>query len=364
MAEMHLEKRMRPRDAPDTCAEPDAAEVEAPDQLHQDDVPVTVMQLISTTEASDFDTFLHELKDTYHENAIATIESLTREQSSCPAWLQYRRGVATSTCCHSFKTRAKSLSTEERPHNVCGLVKAVLKQKTFQSADMKRGLRDEPTAAKKYVEVQQKRGHIVTLRTSGLVFWSKLPVMACSPDRIVTFKCSCCEGKIAVLEIKCPRKLQNSLKCPKKLQNRHPKATMKPLKCPEELENSVSKATPRPLKCLEELENSLSKATGLQPLKCPEELQNSLSKATMKPLKCPEELQNSLSKATAKPLFYTQVQVQMGILGIGHCDFFVYESSTVWKLLPISFNKDYFDECVQSITQMYREYIFTALRSA
>ncbi|KAM7303491.1 hypothetical protein ISCGN_013447 [Ixodes scapularis] len=154
--------------------------------------------------------------------------------------------------------------------------------------------------------------------------------------RIVTFKCSCCEGKIAVLEIKCPRKLQNSLKCPKKLQN------------------SLSKATPRPLKCPEELQNSLSKATA-KPLKCPEELQNSLSKATAKPLKCPEKLQNSLSKTTAKPLFYTQVQVQMGILGIDHCKFFVYESSTVWKLLPISFNKGYFDECVQSITQLYRE---------
>lgn len=44
------------------------------------------------------------------------------------------------------------------------------------------------------------------------------------------------------------------------------------------------------------------------------------------------------------------------------CDFFVYESEKVEKLLLLFFfNKNYLDECVQSVAQLYTEYMFTAL---
>lgn len=254
--------------------------MEGPDRMH-DDLPPTLMQLVSTTEDDVFDVFLQKLKETYDENALATIENLTREQSRCSAWQEYRKGVATSTTCHSFKTRAKNLSKEQRPHNLCGLLKTLLRQRTFQSASMRRGLEDEATAAEKYVECQLKEGHIARVRTSGLVFWDQFPVMACSPDRIVTFECLCCEGRTVVLEIKCP-----------------------------------------------------------------------------------EKLGNCFSKENAKPHFYTQVQVQMGILGMKECDFFVYESAEVFKLLTIPFCKNYFDECVECVRDLYKEYIFIALRAA
>lgn len=87
-------------------------------------------------------------------------------------------------------------------------------------------------------------------------------------------------------------------------------------------------------------------------------------KTSMLEIKCPQKISNAFSKENPKPAYLTQIQVQMGVLGIHSCDFFVYESADVWKLLHVAFDKEYFEQCCTSVRLIYSEYLFTALRAS
>ncbi|KAG0417186.1 hypothetical protein HPB47_005822, partial [Ixodes persulcatus] len=153
---------------------------------------------------------LEQLKRIMTREAIAEIERLTRAQASSSHWMLYRRGMATASICRGFFTRAKSLKTQPRPHNLRGLLDKVLQVSTFQSASMKRGQQKEGTAKEKYLSKLVTDGHCPRIENSGLVIWEQMPIMGGSPDGIVVFECECCRGKRVLLEVKCPEVLQNS----------------------------------------------------------------------------------------------------------------------------------------------------------
>lgn len=188
--------------------------------------------------------------------------------------------MATSTLVHSFKTKARKLKTEPRPHNLSGLYKAIMRQSHFQSSAMQKGIEKEGEAREVYRAVMAADGHDVEVCKTGLVIWQQFPLMGCSPDGIVAFKCECCRARQTLLEIKCPVKVANSF-----------------------------------------------------------------------------------SKDKPKPDYMTQMQVQMGIVGIPTCDFFVYESPDVWRLLTVTFDEALFKECYNAVKFIYTDYLFDAIRA-
>ncbi|KAM7303375.1 uncharacterized protein ISCGN_013336 [Ixodes scapularis] len=254
----------------------------APTAAEEPPVPglPTLTRLIATTAAPSFDAFVEEIRATFSADVCAVIEERTREQSLSEDWLRQRIGMATSTVCHSFKTRAAKCETEQMPHNMGPLLKAVLRTSTYQSAAMQRGLSMEGTARDKYVSVVKSRGHACTVEDRGLLIWNEFPVMGCSVDGLVTFTCACCKGEKRILEIKCL--------------------------------NTVKKA---------------------------------------------------FSKDKPTPLFYTQVQVQMGITNIPVCDFFVYKSPEDWRALTVPFDAAHFLKCSAAVHTLYDKYIFDTLKN-
>ncbi|KAG0417185.1 hypothetical protein HPB47_005821 [Ixodes persulcatus] len=172
--------------------------------------PRSLLEALQDLPEEERENLLEQLKRIMTREAIAEIERLTRAQASSSHWMLYRRGMATASICRGFFTRAKSLKTQPRPHNLRGLLDKVLQVSTFQSASMKRGQQKEGTAKEKYLSKLVTDGHCPRIENSGLVIWEQMPIMGGSPDGIVVFECECCRGKRVLLEVKCPEVLQNS----------------------------------------------------------------------------------------------------------------------------------------------------------
>ncbi|XP_064461561.1 uncharacterized protein LOC135371436 isoform X1 [Ornithodoros turicata] len=188
----------------------DKDSTEHPSKQPAPSLPPTMSELLSATEHTQFCSFLEDISIIYDENAISRIERVTREQSFCSSWKEYRRGMATSSNLHAFLTKARKLTKEPRPHNLGSIVSNALRYTTYQSPCMKNGIEKEADARRRYIEVLQSQGHIVEVSQSGFMISQQCPVMGCSPDGIVNFHCRCCEGVQKVLEIKCPQKIENS----------------------------------------------------------------------------------------------------------------------------------------------------------
>ncbi|CAN7940741.1 unnamed protein product [Ixodes hexagonus] len=224
------------------------------------------------------------LKRVVTKDVIAEIERRTRAQAAEPEWMLYRRGMATASICHSFRTWAASIkrpATHPRPHNVGGLLDQVLRLNTFQSASMKRGQETKGVAKVKYLKVITEDGHCARIDNMGFMIWEEMPLLGCSPDGIVMYKCQCCLGRRTLLEVKCPNVVRNSFR-----------------------------------------------KNGEDPISS----------------------------------YYTQTQIGMGVTGTDSCDYFVYQSEKVWKLVNIKFNRKCFHEYVEAVRFIYLEYLFRALR--
>lgn len=276
---MHTKKKVRLE--PDTSTQPCTSTQETLNAVPAEPQrPPAVLDLMRKTKKVDFGAFLEEARECYDENTIDDIQRFTIRQSQSEDWFNCRRGMATSTLVHSFKTKAKKLKTEPRPHNINGLYKAIMRQSRFKSAAMQKGIEREAEAREMYGVVMVADGHEAVVSETGLIIWKKFPLIGCSPDRIVNFKCQCCRARKTLLEIKCPVKVTNSF-----------------------------------------------------------------------------------SKDNPKPEYGTQMQVQMGVVGISICDFFVYESPHVWRFLTVPFDEARFQECCEAVKSIYSEYLFDALRT-
>lgn len=246
--------------------------------------PPNLLEVLRRMPEEELQNVLTVLKRVLTKDVIAEIERRTKAQSAEPEWMLYRKGMATASICHSFRTWVASVkkpAIHPRPHNVGGLLDLVLRLNTYQSASMKRGQENEGKAKLKYLNVLTKDGHCARIDNMGFMVWEEMPFLGCSPDGIVTYKCQCCPGRRNLLEVKCPNVLSNSF-----LKN------------------------------------------GKDPKSCN----------------------------------YTQTQIGMGVTGTDSCDYFVYESDTVWKLVNIKFSQKYFDECVEAVRFIYLEYLFRALK--
>ncbi|KAG0432833.1 hypothetical protein HPB47_020461, partial [Ixodes persulcatus] len=144
----------------------------------------TLTDLLRTTDKDDFDSFVDDLREIFTDDVIDSVEKSTRAQSSSRDWYLHRRARVTSTVCHSFKTRAKDIDEEPRPHGMRGLLSAISCMSTVQTPAMKEGKDKEPEAIALYMSLLTADGHCPVLENRGFVIWKDFPVMGCSPDGV------------------------------------------------------------------------------------------------------------------------------------------------------------------------------------
>ncbi|CAN8013128.1 unnamed protein product [Ixodes persulcatus] len=177
--------------------------------------PRSLLKVLRRMPEEELQNVLTVLKRVLTKDVIAEIERRTKAQAAEPEWMLYRKGMATASICHSFRTWAESVkkpAIHPRPHNVGGLLNQVLRLNTFQSASMKRGQENEGTAKLKYLNVLTKDGHCARIDNMGFMVREEIPFLGCSPDGIVTYICQCCPGRRNLLEVKCPNVVSNSFR--------------------------------------------------------------------------------------------------------------------------------------------------------
>ncbi|KAG0423351.1 hypothetical protein HPB47_000867 [Ixodes persulcatus] len=79
-------------------------------------------------------------------------------------------------------------------------------------------------------------------------------------------------------------------------------------------------------------------------------------------IKCLNAVKNAFSKDKPTPLFYTQMQVQMGITNIPVCDFFVYKTPEEWRAVTVSFVAGHFLKCSAAVHTLYDKYISNTMK--
>ena len=123
------------------------------------------------------------------------IEKITRAQSACKEWYQFRAVRATAS-----RMKAVCSTPLERPSP--SLVKTITlcyPHTTKLSTHATRwGCDHEPRALQRYCEVSQTTH--TSFKDSGLIINTNMPYKGASPDSVVS--CDCCG--IGVVEVKCP----------------------------------------------------------------------------------------------------------------------------------------------------------------
>ncbi|XP_064473186.1 uncharacterized protein LOC135387904 [Ornithodoros turicata] len=177
-------------------------------QTHHAPLPRTIKEVVrhlyeaqqkDGTTAVDIGAIYSQLKDLYTDDDLSAIEELTRQQSACKLWKNYRIGLITASISYSVYTRVRTLQTKCGPHDVRSLLKTIMRTQTVQTPAMKRGLQLECTAKKQYLNQQSNHGDL-EIKECGLFILKDYPFIAATPDGLV--KCKCCAPR--TLEIKCP----------------------------------------------------------------------------------------------------------------------------------------------------------------
>ena len=126
-----------------------------------------------------------------------SLEALTRGQSNCKLWFQYRIGRITAS-------KFKDVIHTEAKHPSQSLIRRICYPESFKFKTQATswGLEHEKTALKEYCAKTQRSHSCFTLSESGLVVNPLYPHLGATPDGVV--QCACC-GK-GVVEVKCPFK--------------------------------------------------------------------------------------------------------------------------------------------------------------
>ncbi|XP_049267370.1 uncharacterized protein LOC125756543 [Rhipicephalus sanguineus] len=156
--------------------------------------------LLAEAQSEDLDTLIHRgeafLKQlVISEGMVNHVESITREQSSCPKWFTYRAGRITASV-------AKSVCSTSLDKPSVSLLKKICypEQQKFTTAATSWGLEHECDAIKSYVaEMKQHHSDFQHFKP-GVYLSVQHPYLAATPDASVS--CTCC-GK-GIVEVKCP----------------------------------------------------------------------------------------------------------------------------------------------------------------
>ena len=130
------------------------------------------------------------------------IERLTREQRNSPMWFDVRRHRLTASMFGEVMRRKTGTPPDS-------LVLRILEHKHFTSAALEWGIKNEPVAIQKYVEMQLVCGHDgLSAFPSGFIISESYPFLGATPDGSV-YDPSCREQPYGFLEVKCPYSKRN-----------------------------------------------------------------------------------------------------------------------------------------------------------
>ena len=147
-----------------------------------------------TFTLGELQTMAESVDLTISDTDIENIEMMTRGQSSCKEWFQYRAGRITAS-----KLKAVCSTNIDKPS--VSLLKAICyaQDKTFKTAATEWGIANEKVALGKYRQSVSDHDDVV-VEQCGLFISTDYPFMGASPDSLVS--CQCC-GK-GIVEVKCP----------------------------------------------------------------------------------------------------------------------------------------------------------------
>ena len=128
---------------------------------------------------------------------VRSLEVLTRGQSHCKLWYQYRAG-------HITASKFKDAVHTDAKHPSQSLIKHMCYPESLnvKTQGTSWGLEHEKTAIKEYCIKNKKSHSCCTFSESGLVINPSYPHLGATPDGIV--QCACCRK--GVIEVKSPYK--------------------------------------------------------------------------------------------------------------------------------------------------------------
>jgi len=141
------------------------------------------------------------------------LQQATIQQSNSPDWLSQRIGRITASKFRSVYTRMQTLLKDPKA-DPKPLIKSLMGyRRPVQTVAMKHGLAMEPHAKKAYTKLQAQIHNKFSAQDSGLVVCSDEPILAASPDLLVTCQCSktYCQGEPGLCEIKCPESINDQV---------------------------------------------------------------------------------------------------------------------------------------------------------
>ena len=124
-----------------------------------------------------------------------TLEAMTRQQSNCSLWFQYRKGRLTASNFHEI-----AHSDTEVCSSTSLLKKVLHYNAAFKTVATQWGIKNEQNAIELYKQSVSKQHSNFQVRKCGLIVNVNYPFLAASPDAIVS--CDCCGS--GVVEVKCP----------------------------------------------------------------------------------------------------------------------------------------------------------------
>lgn len=144
---------------------------------------------------------------------IERLQKATVDQSASTDWLDQRIGRITASNFRSVFTRTNTLAKDPTA-DPKALIKSLMGYgKMKKTVAMKHGISMEPHAKKAYTRLQARLHNKFTSDKSGLVVSKEDPVLAASPDLLVTCQCSRseCQGGPGLCEIKCPESVKDQI---------------------------------------------------------------------------------------------------------------------------------------------------------
>jgi YqaJ-like viral recombinase domain len=134
------------------------------------------------------------------EAEAAEIEELTRNQSGCQAWFDFRAGRVTGSKISLACKTSLAMPSISLIKSVCSPMTSKNKSRSCQY-----GMMEEANAILKYREFNKIDHTNFDVSSCGLFVSVNKPFIASSPDGLV--KCDCCGP--GVLEVKCPSSMEN-----------------------------------------------------------------------------------------------------------------------------------------------------------
>ncbi|XP_070541309.1 uncharacterized protein [Ptychodera flava] len=166
--------------------------------------PVLPPSLPELAEQCDEQTLIESAMNPIDTNVVQLVSDATVNQSDSDMWYKYRVGRITATRLFDV-TRKVSVDGTVSDKNTSFLKCVMNYNPPFSSPATDWGKYNEGIAIQQFLRVNRKFHRKLSVKQCGLILYPRCPIIAASPDALVT--CDCCG--IRPLEVKNPYKMRH-----------------------------------------------------------------------------------------------------------------------------------------------------------